>query len=95
MLIGLTCGGAHAQFPDLVIDSIRVTPTIPAVGQTAVAGPRNGVQVCPACTEHGIHVGKLTLHQLEFADRLAKLLTFVNIRYNDIHAGLHDAYRAP
>ena len=34
VLIGLTCGAAHAQFPDLVVESISVQPRFPAVGQT-------------------------------------------------------------
>lgn len=44
----------------------------------------NSVHVRPRRRELGVHVGDLALHELEGADRLAKLLAVVDVGYSDL-----------
>ena len=59
-----------------------------------IACAANGIYIGASGLPGRIHVGNLALHQLEFADRLAELLAFVQEGDDDIHAAGHDAERA-
>src|SRR5271155_5613189 len=60
----------------------------------AIAGLRHGIDVGLGGVERHIHVGELGLHQLEAADRLAELRALVEIRNDEVEAGLHHAERS-
>ena len=60
----------------------------------AVAGLGDGVHVRLAGIHRRIHVGELALHELEGADRLAELLTLMDVGHDDVHGRLHDAERS-
>src|SRR6266545_1599221 len=59
----------------------------------AVARLADRIHVRPARVHRRVHVGDLALHELELADRLAELLSLVDVRQHDIHARRHDAQR--
>lgn len=44
--------------------------------------------------EVGIHIGKLSLHNLEFSDSLAELLAFIRVLAGEVESSLHQANRA-
>src|SRR5207253_9663886 len=59
----------------------------------AIARSRDSVHVSPAGVHGWIHVRYLSLHELEFSDRLPELLALVNVREHLIHACCHDSKR--
>ncbi len=59
-----------------------------------VAGGRHGIDIGPRGIHRHIHVGKLSLHQLELADRLPELLALMEIGDDDIEASGHDPERS-
>src|SRR5580704_12757628 len=64
-----------------------------ARGLAAIAGARHRIDVSLRRVERHIHVGELGLHELKLPDRLAELLALVQIRNDQVEAGLHDAER--
>src|SRR2546426_12669134 len=62
---------------------------------SSIQGLPYRVDIRAAGGERGVHVGDLSLHQLEFADRLAELLALVHVGHHDVEAGGPDAERAP
>src|SRR5256885_2468707 len=62
-----------------------------ARGLAAVAGLADRVHVGATGVERRVHVGELSLHQLELADRLPELLALMEVRDDHIHARLHNA----
>src|SRR3989442_3826947 len=65
-----------------------------ARGFAAVARLSERVHVRLARVHGRIHVRDFALHELEFADRLAELLSLVDVGQHDVHARCHDAQRS-
>src|SRR5437588_365954 len=65
-----------------------------ARGLAAIAGLADRVYIGAAGVERRVHVGELSLHQLELADRLPELLALVHVGHHHVQAGLHDSERA-
>src|SRR6516162_5942977 len=55
-----------------------------------VAAACDRVDVGPGRVHGHVHVGDLSLHELELTDWLTELFAVVHVRKHDVHAGLHD-----
>ena len=66
---------------------------IPATHVSAITSTTDCIDQRPRCGEFRVHVGDLSLHELECSDGLAELATLMNVIKGIIKGGLHDSKR--